>query len=36
MKSVLSVRYKELDRVLYSSDRVSVDGENIRILEDVE
>ena len=36
MKSVLSVRYRELDKVLLSSERVEVDGETIRYLEDGE
>ena len=36
MKSVLSVRYRELDKVLLSSERVEVDGETIRYLEDRE
>ena len=33
MKSVLSVRYRELDKVLFSSERVEVNGETIRYLE---
>ena len=33
MKSVLSVRYRELDKVLFSSERVEVDGDTIRYLE---
>ena len=36
MKSVLSVRYRELDKVLLSTERVEVDGETIRYLEDGE
>ena len=34
MKSVLSVRYRELDKVLFSSERVEVDGDTIRYLEE--
>ena len=33
MKSVLSVRYKELDKVLFSSERIEINGEHIRLVE---
>ena len=36
MKSVLSVRYRELDKVLFSSLRIQVDGDFIRYLEEKE
>ena len=35
MKSVLSVRYKELDKVLFSSERIEINGEHIRLVESV-
>lgn len=33
MKNVLSVRYRELDKVLFSSERVSINGEYVTLME---
>ena len=34
MKSVLSVRYRELDKVLFSLNGIEILGDNIRLVED--